>query len=285
MPSAAQARDWALRAIVLLNADLAVQDDGVVFPGTGLRVVPWRALADDLPDAASPAEVGAGAVRRWSGACRWVTGQPQDMIRDLVRVFAAPAGHPFAPSGLWAVEQVHGGSLSLGFGAAGIDPAEPDTVLPVPACAWALCGIDPARRWPRVRLLHERMGEGAALLHAAGSGHRQLRPMGGHDVVTLLGSRTYRRYLADRGDHGMATVLVPVREQGWLSTGLVDAAFAEVTAGTADDERVGFARPVLVTRDEIVQVQAGGEHAPLLDRRGPTLSTLSPLGRPSLSGS
>ena len=274
MPSPEDVRGWAARASVLLSLDVGIEPTRMI---AGRFAIPWETLAADLPDASGSQE-GAAAVVRWHRALTWVAGSHAEIIADMVRVVGAPASHPFHPGSGWVVERVHGGSLDLGLGIAGIDSDDPDRAVPVPHGIWAAAGVDPSRWWARARLLHERMGEAGGLRYATGDTAGRLRPMGGHDVVTLLGARTFRQVLADRGDMGMAGVAVPFRDDGWILTTLLDPAFAAVAAGAAAPDVVGFARPVLVTADEVVEPPVGGAPVLALGDRAPADADLPPDG-------
>jgi hypothetical protein len=86
-----------------------------------------------------------------------------------------------------------------------------------------------------------------------------LRPMGDCDVVTLLGSRTFRCGLVDQPADGMRTVAVPMRNRGWLDLTRIDPAFSAAAARLTDIEDRGFDRPLLITRDEVTLARMHGD--------------------------
>jgi hypothetical protein len=152
--------------------------------------------------------------------------------------------------------RVLGDTLDLGFGFVGIDPAEPDLVLPIPEQLLRAAGVEPSPWWPTAVVYLERMGKMAAerLEH-----NPQLRPMGDCDVVTLLGSRTLRTAIVAGLRDPMRTVAVPMRTRGWLDLNRIDPAFSAAAARLTPMEERGFDRPLLVTREEVVIARADGD--------------------------
>ncbi len=67
-----------------------------------------------------------------------------------------------------------------------------------------------------------------------------------------------------------------MRRRGWTRLALVDPAFAVAAAAATDPEERGFARPLLVTADEVTQAPAGGGDAVALRQPG---ADASPWGR------
>ena len=109
----------------------------------------------------------------------------------------------------------------------------------------------------------ERMG---ALAAARLAGNPVLRPIGDCDVVTLLGSRALREALCAHDGTGMRAAAVPMRRRGWLDLSRIDPAFtAAAAAATSPDER-GFARPLLLTADEVALAPEGGRPAEIVLR-------------------
>ncbi len=136
-------------------------------------------------------------------------------------------------------------------------------LLPRPALEQA--GIDAAAAWRAARDRLEELGALAAdLLAREGSG--RLRPVGDCDAVTLLGARSLRRALA--GPHGgMVPAVVPMRRRGWTRLGLVDPAFGPAAAAATAAAERGFARPLLLTADEVTVVPEGGRPEVLVLRQ------------------
>lgn len=243
-------------------ADVVISDHAVTLPGG--TVVPWSELAEGCGPEAD------GLTRR---VARWLrlrhrvrtlvgTAGP-DVLLGLVRPLALPVGHAVRPGPRWAVMDVLGGALELGLGLRHVDDDGrecAETVGPLPIGVLRGAGIDAV---PLVRqaghYLYE-MAELAAdrLLRTPTS---PLRPLGDCDVVTLLAAPGFR-YAVVRdaiGVVGLRSAAVPDRRRGWLDLGRVDPAFARAAASLTDPDRRGFARPVLVTADEIVQVRDGGD--------------------------
>jgi hypothetical protein len=153
---------------------------------------------------------------------------------------------------------VHGDALDLGLGFAGLDPRDPDRVVPAPQSLLDSAGIDADDWWPTCIVYLEQMGR-----MAAERMHRRpeapLRPMGDCDVMTLLGSMTLRAAIVDDVPDGMRAIAIPMRSRGWLDLTRVDPAFSAAAARlTAPDER-GFSRPLLVTREEVALAPEGGD--------------------------
>ena len=57
----------------------------------------------------------------------------------------------------------------------------------------------------------------------------------------------------------MRTVAVPMRTRGWLDLSRVDPAFSAAAARLTDEAERGFARPLLVTRDEVALAKENGD--------------------------
>ena len=97
---------------------------------------------------------------------------------------------------------------------------------------------------------------GLAAVRWRRDGENLLRPMGGCDVVTLLGSQSLRMALV-RDAGGMRPVVAPMRNRGWTVLSRLDPAFAPAAAEATDAQDRGFRRPILVTADEIVLAADG----------------------------
>ena len=165
-----------------------------------------------------------------------------------------------------------GDALDLGFGFLGIDPADVDRVVPVPHELLRAAGVDPTPWWPTSVVYLERMGEMAAE-RMVRSPNAPLRPMGDCDVVTLLGSRTFRQAIVEGVFDGMRTVAVPMRSRGWLDLNRIDPAFSAAAARLTAIEDRGFDRPLLVTRDELALAREDGNvlRAATEDRIAPVI--------------
>src|SRR5581483_7049255 len=164
----------------------------------------------------------------------------------------------------WVRQPILGGCLDLGLGFLGLAANEPDRVVIAPTTALQAAGIDTAMWWPSAMEYLENMGA-LATTRWRRSLRAPLRPMGDCDVVTLLASVVFRGALcADAG--GMRAIAVPMRHRGWLELSRIDPAFAQAAASITDDEARGFARPLLLTLDEVAMVGEGGRPAEIVLR-------------------
>lgn len=247
-------RRLVLAVAVLQDLDIVPEDDGVRLASG--RLLPWAALAAGLrgrdPEAVEARPVLAG----WLRAVQSLAWRSPDDLAGRARPVGLPVGHPVHPGPEWVRQRVLGGVLDLGVGLLGTGP-DPDAVeVPPPGVLEAL-GLDPAAWWPGCADYLEDMGRLAADRHRRHP-EQPLRPMGDCDVVTLLGSRALRTALAADGQ-GLRAAAVPTRTRGWLDLSRIDPAFALVAASLADDGERGFARPLLVTADEVTMARAGGD--------------------------
>lgn len=257
-------RRGLLAVCVLDDIDLLPGTDGVLLTGPPQVLVSWEECRTAL--AGVDPELPAGRrrlVNLLRTRLRCAALGPAVAVR--LRPVGLPADHALHPGPDWVRERVLGGALELGLGVVDLDPAAPDLVVPVPTAALAHAGLDPDGQWAAARDCLERMGAvAAALLARDGTG--RLRPVGDCDVLTLLGSRALRLALTGPVG-GMVAAVVPMRRRGWTDLGVVDPAFGPAAAAATDPEDRGFARPLLLTADEVTQVPAGGraERIVLLD--------------------
>ena len=86
--------------------------------------------------------------------------------------------------------------------------------------------------------------------------------------MTLLASRSFRSVLAQGCPSGMRAAVVASRRRGWLDPRRLDPALAGIAFGLLDEEERAFARPLLVTAEEVVQARQGGRPSEL-DLRDP----------------
>jgi hypothetical protein len=254
--SAVALRRGVLAVSVLHDVDVEPSSLGVVLPGSPTVWVPWgecrRALAGHDPEG----QTGRERLRAFLLARRWAADAGPETLELALRPAGLPVGHACHPGAEWVRESVLGGALDLGLGAVGLDPAEPDLVVLLPPSALRAAGIAVGPVWEVARRRLEELGALAAerlRLDAKGL----LRPMGDCDVVTLLGARSLRTALAG-GEGGMGAAAVPMRRRGWTKLGLIDPAFAPAAAAASSPADRGFARPLLVTPDELTVVPEGG---------------------------
>ncbi len=243
-------------------ADVVVTDRHATLPGG--TAVSWLELAEGC----GPEPEGmTRRVARWLRLRHRVrtlvdTAGP-DVLLGLVRPLALPVGHTVRPGPRWAVMDVLGGALELGLGLRHVDDDGrecAETVGPLPVGLLRCAGIDAV---PLVRQAGQYLGEMAELAadRLLRTPSSPLRPLGDCDVVTLLAAPGFRHAVVRDaiGVVGLRSAAVPDRRRGWLDLGRVDPAFARAAASLTDADRRGFARPLLVTADEIVQVRDGGD--------------------------
>ena len=255
-PTAIELRRGVLAVSVLHDVDVEPAVDGVTLTGSPAVWVPWsecrRALAGHDPESST----GRVRLAQWLLARRWCADAGPQALELALRPVGLPVEHVLHPGLDWVRERVLGDALDLGFGAVGIDPHDPDRVVLVPLPALDTAGIDPEVAWTAARRLLEDLGELAAE-RVARDPKGQLRPYGDCDAVTLLGARTLRASLA-RGAGGMGAAVVPMRRRGWTRLALIDPAFGPAAAAATSSEERGFARPLLVTADELTLAPEGG---------------------------
>jgi hypothetical protein len=257
-PEATQLRRCALAVAVLHDIDVVPATDGVVLPGPPQLRVSWTECRRALAGAGPESDDGRIRVARWFTMRRWLADRPVEDLVERARPYGASVTSPLHPGLDWVRRRVLGDALDLGFGFIGIDPLDPDLVVPVPHELLRASGIDPTPWWSTSVVYLEQMGEMAAQ-RLVRSPKSPIRPMGDCDVVTLLGSRTFRQAIVSGVSDGMRTVAVPMRSRGWLDLTRVDPAFSAAAARLTATEERGFDRPLLVTRDEVVLGREGGD--------------------------
>lgn len=270
-PTPAALRRGLLAVSVVWDLDVEPADDGVRLPGPVPLLVPWDECALALAGADPETPEGRARLHRWLRARRAAAALGPGAVQAALRPVGLPVGHVLHPGPGWVCEPVLGGALDLGLGVLGLDPAEPDTVVPLPRAAVP----DAGAAWLGVRAGLEQLGAVAAGLLAQDAGG-VLRPVGDADVVTLLGARTLRTALVG-GQGGMTGVVAPMRRRGWTRLRLVDPAFGPAAAAATEATDRGFARALLVTADEVSEVGAPGGHDVIALRQPAAAS--SPYGR------
>jgi hypothetical protein len=255
-PTAVELRRGVLAVSVLHDVDVEPATLGVTLPGGPSVWIPWsecrRALAGHDPESTT----GRVRLAAWLLARRWCADAGPQALELALRPVGLPVEHVLHPGLDWVRERVLGDALDLGFGAVGIDPSDPDRVVLVPLSALDAAGIAPEVAWTGARRLLEDLGELAAE-RVARDPKGQLRPYGDCDVVTLLGARTLRASLA-RSAGGLGAAVVPMRRRGWTRLALIDPAFGPAAAAATRSTDRGFARPLLVTPDELTLAPEGG---------------------------
>lgn len=260
-PDAPALRQTVLAVSVLSDIDISPSDDGVVLVGPPSILVGWAELATAVRGAAPASDAARLRLAAWlSGRLLGATWDSDD-LRAVARPVGLPIGHVLHPGHDWVRHRVHGGALDLGFGFVGVG-ADPDTVTVIPPGALHVAGINPLPWWPVALHYLERMGSVAADRLPRST---VLRPIGDCDVVTLLASKALRK-AACAIPNSMRAAAVPIRSRGWLDPSRIDPAFTSAAAAATDPVNRGFARPVLLTVDEVALAVEGGRPAEIVLR-------------------
>lgn len=259
----------ALAVSLLLDIDAEPDDRGVVVRGVPEVHVPWRECRLALAGADPESDLGRRLLGRWLLRRRWLADHTYDDLAERARPVGLPAGHALHPGAGWVRRRVLGGALELGLGFLGIQPSQPDrvTLMPQPALDAAGLADVAGAWWLRAEDYLERMGAMAAERFFRDRA-AVLRPMGDCDVVTLLGSRTFRTALAGEAG-GMRPIVAPMRTRGWVDISRIDPAFGPAAAAATDAVDRGFPRPLLVTAEEVAMVRPGGAPAIALNDPAP----------------
>jgi hypothetical protein len=256
-PTLVELRQCALAVSVLDDVDIEPGDDGLLLPGPPALEITWwevrRALAGAQPGSGD----GHRRLARWLRLRRILADLPHEQLAELARPVGRPVESERHPGLGWVRLRVLGGALDLGLGFLGLDDSRPDEVVVVPQPLLDVAGIDAGPWWTPAHDYLERMGELAAARWQRKPAE-VVRPMGDCDVVTLLGSRTFRATVTAGPVGGMRAVAVPMRTRGWLDLTNIDPAFALAAAAATEPQERGFPRGLLITRDEVVMVAPGG---------------------------
>ncbi|MDQ1695304.1 MAG: hypothetical protein QOJ03_657 [Frankiaceae bacterium] len=257
-PEPPELRRCALAVAVLHDLDVLPAIDGIVLPGRPPVEVPWTECRRALGGVEPETDDGRHRLARWLLLRRWLADRPLEDLVERARPYGACVESPLHPGLDWVRRRVLGDALDIGLGFVGLDPRDPDRVLPVPLRLIEATGADPDAWWPNSVVYLERMGRMAAdrMLRAPDA---PLRPMGDCDVVTLLASLTLRAAMVADVPDGMRTVAIPMRSRGWLDLNRVDPAFSAAAARLTAAEDRGFSRPLLVTREEVALAPEGGD--------------------------
>jgi hypothetical protein len=262
-------RRGILAVTVLHDLDCTPDHDGIRLTPAGLRLS-WAELADALDGADPQSPLGHERLAWYCRARLRLSAGPA----VLPRPFAVPVGHPQHPGATWVRYSVPGGVLDLGLGIAGLQPAHPERISPLPPGAARAHGLHAEPSYAPVLDYLEQMAELAVARFERRPGE-PLRPMGECDVVTLLAARTFRSGLV-AGDgaayHGLRTAAVPMRDRGWLDLRRIDPEFVACAAAATDVHRRGFPRPLLLTADELVLSGTRSGYSP---------RSASPIRRPT----
>ncbi|MDQ1713313.1 MAG: hypothetical protein QOE45_2763 [Frankiaceae bacterium] len=257
----------ALAVSVLFDVDVEPADHGLRVVGTPPVLVSWKECRRALAGTDPESDTGRRLLARWLLRRRWLADHTYDDLAERARPVGIPSGHALHPGHDWVRVRVMGDALDLGLGFLGIQPGQPDrvTIMPQPAIDAAGLADVAGAWWLRANEYLERMGAAAAERFFR-EPDATLRPMGDCDVVTLLGSSTFRHALTGNEAGGMRAVVVPMRTRGWVEITRIDPAFGPAAAAATSAVDRGFARPLLVTADEVTMVRPGGDaRVPLSD--------------------
>jgi hypothetical protein len=268
----------ALAVSVLLDLDLEPDERGIRVLGTPVVHVSWKECRRALAGADPETDLGRRLLARWLLRRRWLGDHTYDDLAERARPVGLPTDHVLHPGLDWVRARVMGDALDLGLGFLGIQPGQPDRVTIMPQAAIDAAGLaDVAGAWwRRADNYLERMGAMAAERWFRDR-NAVLRPMGDCDVVTLLGSRTFRTALSGDDCGGMRAVVVPMRTRGWVEIRRLDPAFGPAAAAATDAHDRGFTRPLLVTPDELSMVRPGGSVTLAVADPAPREDWLQPL--------
>lgn len=249
-------RRVALGVSVLDDLDIEVGTDGIRV--AALVDIGW----DELEHAVSPHKPDDNhalrAARAWVGARLRLARMSAKQRLARIRPVSLPVGHALHPGPLWILDSVAGGSLDSGLGMRDLG-TDPESVTVLDPTLATSAGIDPSASWLRAREYREEM-VAYAVDRLARDPLSTLRSVGDCDVPTLLASPAFREQIVSVDTMGMRSAAVPVRTHGWLDLGRIDPLFAASAAATVHSHQRGFPRPILITRDEVVQVREGGMH-------------------------
>ena len=255
-------RRAVLMVSVLDGVDALPDDAGVVLPAgerTPAVTLTWAEIAQAVGSVPPESTASRVRLRTWFRLRRALGALTDPGV--AARPVGLPLDHVLHPGAAWVRRRVLGGALDLGTGFVGLLD-DPDAVAVLPPGMLKAAGIDDRPWWPRQVRYLEDMGTIAAERNRIDP-TGPLRPIGDCDVVTLLGSTRFRSALCDADPLGLRTAAVPMRRRGWLDLGRIDPAFAIAAASATEAVDRGFSRPLLITRDEVAVVAAGG--SPHLD--------------------
>jgi len=269
-------RHCALATSLLFDLDLEPGRDGIAVAGFPPVLVTWKEFRVALAGHGPETEEGRHQVARWFLARRWIANHTYDDLAERARPVGLPQGHALHPGDDWVRHRVAGGALDLGLGFLGIQPGHPDRVIVVPHGVFTVANTDPNAFWKQARAYLEQMGA-LAVDRWRRDRTAIVRPMGDCDVVTLLGSHTFRWAVSAGEARGMRAAVIPMRTRGWLDVSRIDPAFGPAAATATDAVDRGFERPVLITTHEVTVVLAGGRPQAALNDPAPPRVWLRPL--------
>ena len=259
-------RTIVLAITVLDDVDIRLDEFGPVLPpvrpGANPIAVSWSEVIEAVGIAAPDGDIARDRVRRWFAIREALAMLSGRRAMRRLRPLALPVSHILHPGPSWPYRRVLGGAMDVGLGISlerhGSQPADPLTFVPVPRGLTRAAGIDVPQVMAHAEA-HLRAMARLAAIRVRLSPFAPLRPLGDCDVLTLLSVPAFRSALLTWARSGMRTAAVPMRSRGWLDLGRVDPAFALAAAAATGPIERGFARPILITRDEIALARPGGK--------------------------
>lgn len=247
-------RRLAFQVAVVHDLDLQPADSGIVLSRSG-ATVEWDVMQRALGAEGADSPQAGAVVHRLFADVAVLASQLPGELAERARPVGVPVGATYHPGEPWVRLHLLGGALDFGLGFLGLH-AHPDRVDTPSPLALEVAGVEvPDSWWAGALDYLEAMGKRAVERLSAEplpSGRQAaLRPIGDADVLTLLGSREFRRWLAGRDGTGMGSIAVPMRRRGWVDLRALDPAFIPAAAATIDAQERGFSHPLLVTVDEV----------------------------------
>lgn len=257
-------RRIVLAITVLDDVDIRLDERGPVLPPARIDGDPicigWNEIIEAVGIAAPDGELARDRVRRWLAIRRTLASLSGRRALRRMRPLALPVSHILHPGPSWPYRRVLGGALDVGLGISvdhtGPLPADPLSFVPVPMGLARAAGLAVPQVLAHAEA-HLRAMAQLAAIRVRLAPFAPLRPLGDCDVLTFLSVPHFRAALLAREHSGMRTAAVPMRSRGWMDLGRVDPAFALAAAAATGSIARGFARPVLITRDEIALARPG----------------------------
>ena len=261
-----QLRQAVLMVCVLDGVDLTPHEGGVVLPATpGTNAskdifVSWERVAGIVGETDDPTNTATrSALTQWftlaRDLCDSAVTLESSPFFDQFCVIALPHDCDNHPGQEWVRDVVPGELIHRGLGIKEQLHLQRQATV-VPAGLLELLDLDPQRCWESALDYLDTMAQLASKRHKSDPS-QTLRPMGSCDVITLLGSTTFRTALASHHEVGMRALAVPMRTRGWVDPNHLDSAFTRGAAAATTAQDRGFSVAVLVTADGVWPAKDG----------------------------